>query len=169
MGWCGSNYDPWVAATLNPCFFNTAAAAALFLAAAATVLLKGGNARRLAAAAHGRAYLLQPTAGGVHAVQLAGAALLAGLHALVLLWVTTQVPQPPYVAFSESLLAAAWAAFAVGAGGAAWGLTGCGQGAQGCRFSRRLLHRAAAAAVLYALPAPPAPPRACSCMPAAWA
>jgi hypothetical protein len=77
----------------------------------ASAELKGASARRLAAAARGRSYLLPRTAGVVHAAQLAASAVLLALHGFALLWATTQVPQPPFVDFSEALLLAAWAAF----------------------------------------------------------
>lgn len=118
-GWCGTAAAEWgkAAHTLNPCHFNTAAAVLLVLATAVAAALSGGTARRLAAAARGRPYLLPPSGSAVHGVQLAAAAALAALHGFALLWVTTQVPQPPYVAFSESLLLLAWALFAVSGAG----------------------------------------------------
>ena len=113
VGWCGKSTAAVVAGTLNPCYFNTAAAAVLAAAAVFAAFVRGSSARRLASTARGRAYLLQPTSGAVHAAQLGAAALLALLHGFALAWVTTQVPQPPFVAFSEALLLLAWAAFAV--------------------------------------------------------
>lgn len=112
-GWCGKTTAAVVAGTLNPCYFNTAAATALAAAAVFMALVRGSSARRLAATARGRAYLLQPPSAAVHGAQLGAAALLAALHGFALLWVTTQVPQPPFVEFSEALLLLAWAAFAV--------------------------------------------------------
>ena len=102
-----------VAGTLNPCAFNTAAAAVLVAAVGASAALQGASARRLAAAASGRSYLLPRSGGVVHAAQLAASAVLLALHGFALLWATTQVPQPPFVGFSEALLLAAWAAFLV--------------------------------------------------------
>ena len=112
-GWCGKTTTAVVAGTLNPCYFNTAAATRLAAAAVVVALIRGSSARRLAATARGRAYLLQLPAGAVHGAQLGAAALLAALHGFALLWVTTQVPQPPFVEYSEALLLLAWAAFAV--------------------------------------------------------
>lgn len=111
-GWCGKTTTAVVAGTLNPCYFNTAAATLLAAAAVVVALIRGSSARRLAATARGRAYLLQLPAGAVHGAQLGAAALLAALHGFALLWVTTQVPQPPFVEYSEALLLLAWAAFA---------------------------------------------------------
>lgn len=111
--WCGKDASWAVAGTINPCIFNPAAAAVLVVVAAAVAWQQGATARRLSAAAAGRSIAL-PRGGGaaVHA-QLGAAAVLLALHGFALLWVMTQVPQPPYVAFSEALLLAAWGAFLV--------------------------------------------------------
>ncbi|KAL4420506.1 hypothetical protein ABPG75_010162 [Micractinium tetrahymenae] len=109
--WCGKN-DSWaVAGTLNPCIFNPAAAALLAAVAVAVAWQQSAAASRLATAAAGRSIAL-PRGGGaaVHA-QLGAAVALLALHGFALLWVLTQVPQPPFVAFSEALLLAAWGAF----------------------------------------------------------
>ncbi|EFN52666.1 hypothetical protein CHLNCDRAFT_58798 [Chlorella variabilis] len=110
--WCGKvGAGAIVAATLNPCIFNTAASLLLALAAAAAALLHGSAARRLSAAAAGRPYLLPRPGAAVAHAQVAAAGVLLALHGFALVWATSQVPQPPYVVFSEALLLTAWSMF----------------------------------------------------------
>lgn len=113
--WCGKDASWAVAGTLNPCIFNPAAAALLAVAAAAVAWQQSAAARRLSAAAAGRTFVLPRGGGAAVHFQLGAAAVLLALHGFALLWVTTQAPQPPYVAFSETLLLAAWGAFLVSA------------------------------------------------------
>jgi hypothetical protein len=112
--WCGKiGTSAWVASTLNPCFFNTGAAVVLAVAAAAFGYAQATNARRLSLAARGRTYLLaRPSASAAH-LQVAAAGVLLALHGFALLWSTTQVPQPPFIDFSEALLITAWTLFLV--------------------------------------------------------
>ena len=134
--WCGKvGAGAIVAATLNPCIFNTAASLLLALAAAAAALLQGSAARRLSAAAAGRPYLLPRPGAAVAHAQVAAAGVLLALHGFALVWATSQVPQPPYVVFSEALLLTAWSMFMVGqlidcCGWWMW-IGGCGSGLAG--------------------------------------
>jgi hypothetical protein len=112
--WCGDvGEEALFLATLNPCYFSTAAALVLSIAALAVALLSGASARRLASAATGRSYLLPRFSAAVAHTQALAAGVLIALHGFALVWSTTQVPQPPYVEFTEALLLTAWSLFLV--------------------------------------------------------
>ncbi|KAI3430799.1 hypothetical protein D9Q98_009211 [Chlorella vulgaris] len=110
--WCGKvGTSAWVAGTLNPCIFNTAAGLVLAAFAAVWCVLQARAARRLATAAARRSYLLSRPSTTVAHTQALAASILLSLHAFALLWSATQVPQPPYLNFSEALLVTAWTLF----------------------------------------------------------
>lgn len=112
--WCGKiGTSAWVASTLNPCFFNTGAAVVLAAAAAAFGYSQAASARRLSDAARGRTYLLARPRAAVAHLQVAAASCLLALHGFALLWSAMQVPQPPFINFSEALLVTAWTLFLV--------------------------------------------------------
>jgi hypothetical protein len=111
--WCGKNADSgWiVAATLNPCAFNSGAALVLAAVAAAVVWAQAQQLGALSRLGRDRSYLWAvPGARRPLLAQAAAAAALAALHAASLLYFLDARQRTPYLIFSEALLTLSWAA-----------------------------------------------------------